>query len=699
MEIILNNCKSTPFASYLKSLGIMRIISEQKEIGIRGFWKDETFVLETNLDHERIIDFFLNEYEPTPIVSPWNNGSGFYVNEKNWSDNTTGKDFWSYLLNNQDKRFELYRKTVEGIMKWQEIKEWNSKKTGNKKDRKENETSKSLPKELKISIVRKSRNLLNDKVLRWIDASVIVNPHDELKMTPLMSTGGNEGNLDYSSIFIKSLNELFFENSKQELVKEWLESSIFGGPAHDLPATVKIGKFFAGKAGGNNQGYGPEQKDIPTNPWDFVFLMEGSLIWNSGTVTHYSNKEANLFTPFTSGSSEAKYTIWTPLWGAPSSIDEIEWLFSEGRAELRLNKARSDLEFLEATASLGVDRNIKKFIKYEIKEERGQGYYLMRPASKVDVKKMRNIDSIVELNNLIQDIDRFILNFKNNAPASLKTARNALRKSVEELIINENPDRYLKVLIDVGKIEGIIARLKTHRREGSSSSNNVLGGKWLDITDDGSAEFRIAAAIASISGACGIDDIRTNIGIKGNNNYSWYGGSLPDKMINTLSRRLIEAHKNQCEENPLKSLLFATVEDVSAFITGNVNYQKIEDIIYGLMIIDWASVDSKISDKWRVNQKPWFVPNYPILKLLFNPRGKITINGKEIITKIEDPIIPLIKSGRVREACEIARRRLVSSGLSVPKIEYENMQNPERLAASLLIPVDMRDLIRYYESF
>jgi len=701
MNIILSNCRSTPFASYLKPLGIMRILSEQKkrEIRVRGFWKDETFVLETNLKKEEIMDFFLNRYEPTPIVSPWNNGSGFYSNKKKGSDSFTGKELWNYLLESEDPRFKLYKETVKKIMEWPEIKEWKAEKFKKRNDEKKKKSNEGLPRDLKISIIRKSRNTLDDKVVKWIDASVVLDAHDEMKMTPLMSMGGSEGNLDYSSIYIKSIYEIFFEGNSQNLVKEWLENSVFGGPAHDLPTTVKIGKFFAGKAGGSNQGFGPEQKDIPTNPWDFIFLIEGSLLWNSGTVMHYSNRETSLFTPFTSGSIGGKYSVWTPVWETPSSNDEIQWLFSEGRSELKLNKARSNLEFLEATANLGVDRSIKKFIKYEIKEERGKRYYLMRQASSVNVKRMRNIDSIFELNRFISNVDRFISKFKKNPPKSLKTARSTLSKSVEELIINENMDRYLKVLIDIGKIMQIKTRLEIQSREGGKRYINVLGPKWLEIAYDGSPEFRIAAAIASISSACGADDIITNIGVNGNDNYSWKGNSLYDKMINTLSRRIIEAHKNQCKENPLKSKLFANVEDVSAFITGNVDNQKIENIIYGLMVVDWDYVNSNIIDSWRLSEKIWFVPHYPILKLLFSPRGKLSINGKEIIIKTEDSVIPMIKSGRVSGACEIARRRLLSSGLSVPKIRYENIENPERLAASLLIPVDMRYIIRYFESF
>src|SRR5713101_6906621 len=74
----LEGCAPTPLAHYLKALAILRLVSEQRDPGARGFWKDEAFWLASTLSREEVVRFFLEEYQPTPILSPWNGGSGFF---------------------------------------------------------------------------------------------------------------------------------------------------------------------------------------------------------------------------------------------------------------------------------------------------------------------------------------------------------------------------------------------------------------------------------------------------------------------------------------------------------------------------------------------------------------------------------------------------------------------------------------------
>ncbi|SRR6266567_3935569 len=92
----LHGCSPTPLAHYLKALGVLRLLSEQLPPGTprpRGAWIGETFVLHTTLDRAAVELFFLHDYRPTPILAPWNGGSGFYFREKKLDqrDPITGK--------------------------------------------------------------------------------------------------------------------------------------------------------------------------------------------------------------------------------------------------------------------------------------------------------------------------------------------------------------------------------------------------------------------------------------------------------------------------------------------------------------------------------------------------------------------------------------------------------------------------------
>lgn len=74
----LVGCNPTPLASYLKALGILRIVAEQLDLNCRGWWQNEQFYLLTVKPKEELEKFFLEKYEPTPFVSPWNKGCGFF---------------------------------------------------------------------------------------------------------------------------------------------------------------------------------------------------------------------------------------------------------------------------------------------------------------------------------------------------------------------------------------------------------------------------------------------------------------------------------------------------------------------------------------------------------------------------------------------------------------------------------------------
>ena len=96
---ILTGCRPTPLASYLKAVGIMRILWDQKDRSLQGWWENETFILKTDLDQASLEKFFCEEYCPTPIVSPWNGGSGFDL-----GDSMEAKDA---ITGTTDKRFAL----------------------------------------------------------------------------------------------------------------------------------------------------------------------------------------------------------------------------------------------------------------------------------------------------------------------------------------------------------------------------------------------------------------------------------------------------------------------------------------------------------------------------------------------------------------------------------------------------------------
>lgn len=77
----LSGCAPIPLAHYLKALGVLRLVSEQVDHQAQGWWEGDTFRLRSTLDREGLLQFFLERYAPTPLVAPWNGGSGFFSSD------------------------------------------------------------------------------------------------------------------------------------------------------------------------------------------------------------------------------------------------------------------------------------------------------------------------------------------------------------------------------------------------------------------------------------------------------------------------------------------------------------------------------------------------------------------------------------------------------------------------------------------
>src|SRR5262245_10928716 len=80
-ELRLSGCTPEPLMGYLTSLGVFRLVAEDTEHGdpsARLSWKGGVAHLTSKLDRDGLCAFFLKAYRPTPILAPWNGGSGFY---------------------------------------------------------------------------------------------------------------------------------------------------------------------------------------------------------------------------------------------------------------------------------------------------------------------------------------------------------------------------------------------------------------------------------------------------------------------------------------------------------------------------------------------------------------------------------------------------------------------------------------------
>lgn len=360
-QITLGGCTPEPMAHYLKALGIFRLVAGQADPDVLGWWEGGVFHLESALDEEALADFFLEKYAPTPIVAPWNGGSGFYE-----GDRQVGI---AALLATESERFRAYRETIQAIRTWPEmpqadltvgemltgVEQAAANKRGNEQARllelvaeaktqltavggvvhggdlsgpslaaiessKEGlvgETPKCIDKLLKVArklrtaakklsrssgkkeeIIRACRNRLADAAVDWLDAAVVMTSENRLNYPPILGTAGNEGHLDYTNAFMERL-ALVLTQDTEGRAESLLRNALFGEPTSGL-VVCSVGQHDPGRAGGYNQGFGVETKDFPTNPWNFVLTMEGAVAWASGMARRQGIGVAKLAcSPFT----------------------------------------------------------------------------------------------------------------------------------------------------------------------------------------------------------------------------------------------------------------------------------------------------------------------------------------------------------------------------------------------------------------
>uniref|UniRef100_UPI00261B2EA5 type I-G CRISPR-associated protein Cas8g1/Csx17 n=1 Tax=uncultured Desulfovibrio sp. TaxID=167968 RepID=UPI00261B2EA5 len=183
-ELLLSGCACRPLASYLKACGVLRLLAGQKDDTLRGCWRDGVFLLQGDVNPDAVREFFLKDYKPTPLVTPWNGGSGFY------DQNSTAGQRLRAITDSTIPRLAPYRDVISQIQSWPEFHSLVSGKVSKEDILKQKE-----------KILQRCRSTLPEACLPWLDAAYALG-EDKAFFAPLLGTGGNEGNLEYANTFM-----------------------------------------------------------------------------------------------------------------------------------------------------------------------------------------------------------------------------------------------------------------------------------------------------------------------------------------------------------------------------------------------------------------------------------------------------------------------------------------------------------------
>ncbi|NQT12972.1 MAG: type I-U CRISPR-associated protein Csx17 [Planctomycetes bacterium] len=694
-SIELSGCAPIPLAHYLKALGILRLVSAQVDQQAQGWWEGDTFWLRSTLDRKGLIEFFLQRYEPTPLVAPWNGGSGFFS-----SDN---QEALLAILHGKAGRLGAYREIIglcQALLKSMSLEA--------KPDS-----------DLKARLLLVCRNRFPDTTLQWLDAAYVLTG-DGPKYPPLLGTGGNDGRLEFTNNYMQRLCELMDPETGQtsDPRGDALSESVFGDIGHGRSKSP-IGQFDPGGAGGANATSGYDAASS-INSWDYLLMLEGALAFASATVKRLEYAEIGVLSyPFCVQSAGVGYgsadeadeaasrnEMWFPLWDAPASLGELTSLLAEGRVERRGRRARNGVDFARAIASLGVDRGIRSFERYGFQQRNGLAYFAV-PLGRFAVRGNPGIEEL--LAPLDSWLDRFRrVATSKTAPARVGRASRLLEAAIFELCQRGGKRHVQNVLIALGQAEAAIAispKLRNRKEKGYVSPVPQLSSQWfteayLGLED---IEFRLAAALAGIGygreDKVGpfrrhvepIDSKNTRQWSETDNDPAlvWAGGDLVRNMLAVLNRRMIDAVRYGKQPGD-DELLFpgegryrASLGDIAAFIDGHVDDRRIESLLRGLILVNWQAVEYETLKQLRGLREPMPDAAYALLKLCHIPHG---IAGKAV--RLPPAITRRAASGNLTEATRSAARRLNASGLPpAVGVIHGHGERARRTAAALLFPV------------
>jgi CRISPR-associated protein Csx17 len=699
--IRLEGCRPEPLAHYLKALAVLRLVAEQADNEAAGFWEGDTFCLNTRLTEQELIEFFLKDYTPTPIIAPWNGGSGFYYQEEKLKDKDpiTGKrkktgrrnqpteatKTVERLINSKSERLANYRKVLyaaKQTIQYMGLDE--------------------APKdEGKYRLLASLRESLPEEALAWFDAAVLLGT-EKPGFPPLLGTGGNDGNLDFSNNFMQRIADILNVDTgvPQPEAAKCLKTALFSATVPGLQRDSAVGQFYPRAAGGANGTAGFDAKSL-LNPWDFLLMIEGSLAFVAATTKKLGNShDGALSYPFTFRASGVDYAsavkndedprgeIWMPLWEKPAGISEIMALFAEGRATVNRRQAVNGVDFARAVAMLGTDRGITAFNRFGFQKRNGKAYFA-NPLGRWKV-------NYIPETNLISEIDGWLDSFRraasgDNAPASMGRALRDVESAIMELCRNGAKRNVQALCISLGKAEQALARSSAFRKKAFVKPIPLLSADWLTACDDNSLEFRLAGALASAAIRENMEPVRVNRWVGWDENDKpprvvWGEGHLTEKLISVLERRIIDSNSDdKFQAFTAYSNRPAMLYDIAAFIRGEVDETRLEDLLWGLNLIDWRSIEYKNIPREEGRPIPL---SYAILKLCFLP-GPLD----DIKIPVQPAIIARAKAGDASAATRLSSHRLTASGF-VPRVKVisEDRQILRRCAAALLFPINREDI-------
>ncbi|MBV8491681.1 MAG: type I-U CRISPR-associated protein Csx17, partial [Candidatus Eremiobacteraeota bacterium] len=585
-------------------------------------------------------------------------------------------------------------------------------------------------KDTKSATLRRLREVYPDDALPWLDAAVVIG-RDAPEYPRLLGTGGNDGRLDFSVNFLQRALAVVGPTPVEDRVA-LLRDALDGTNSGKLFADVAIGQYAPASAGGVNATTGFDAESL-VNPWDFVLLIEGAVVFAGSMAKRFGGANARAAFPFTfistvggygsaSPDEDVRGEVWLPRWRGAATYRSIATLIRTSRVDvdttLRAEQptaraATSAVEAAQAVIARGVSAGIDGFDRVVIAQRNGLAY----AATRVGFVNAASSDVSDAAAALSRETQRWVAAVRRSEDALGAAARAALRAYDEAIFAftsrptgNGSADgperRALQTwLAALGRLDAAVGLAPPERVEPFRFGDENAAVRIADALGDGSDEHALAAAWASV--ATGSEyRLRLDLAPVVFENHRLRYGPKPEHrktLLDTLSaacaRRYRIAHDDRTRV-PIdgRQRSGVTLTAVARFLDHDPSLQlaRIEQLLAGYVLLAAGPVKREPSPT-----PPDDADEPPVAwcatKLL---AGGFRGSGEPPSWRTAMPLDPevpqLLHTGRVRDALGRVYRaaQVVTDDVALLQerplrdVQLADLDDPRAACAALLLPLD-----------
>lgn len=429
--------------------------------------------------------------------------------------------------------------------------------------------------------------------------------------------------------------------------------------------------------------------DSQVNPWGFVLMMEGAVLFTArATRLLDPNSFSRAAAPFAVRSHAAGYGSsggeesqrgeqWVPLWGRPATLGEVSALFGEARVQLGRQTANRPVDVARAISRLGVARGVYSFARYGYLERNGQST-LAVPLGRMEVREASRghlIDDLAPWMDRLQRLAR-----GKHAPNRLVQAERQLADAVMAALTHDDTsERWQGILLAAVGVE----RLQAAGCAFEAGPIPSLSPEWIVASGDGT-EVRLAMALGSAAAGYtrthrSLDPVRhhwlplepgarrfrvsADKRLAKDSRVVMMGRNAVADCAAVVERRMIEAAMKGQRRLPLVAApgCGARLSDLIALLAGTVDLGRVLDLARALMAVRWeawaGAPRENVVSAADVPPETWLALRLTCLPWPLAPDKKIPA---------EAGVVRRLLAGDSAGAVSIALARLRSAGIRPP---------------------------------